>query len=75
MLVGASGRCGSGHWPPKARSGGPQDSGYSACLQLHGGYGYILEYSVAQAHLAVGLMTIFGSPEVLRETVASDLLG
>lgn len=46
-----------------------------ACLQLHGGYGYILEYPVAQAYLAVRLMTIFGgSSEILRETVAGDLL-
>ncbi|GAA1174825.1 acyl-CoA dehydrogenase family protein [Nesterenkonia xinjiangensis] len=45
------------------------------CLQLHGGYGYILEYPVAQAYLAVRLMTIFGgTSEILRETVASDLL-
>lgn len=44
------------------------------CLQLHGGYGYILEYPVAQAYLAVRLMTIFGgSSEILRETVAGDL--
>lgn len=46
-----------------------------ACLQLHGGYGYILEYPVAQAYLAVRLMTIFGgTSEILRETVSTDLL-
>ncbi len=46
------------------------------CLQLHGGYGYILEYPVAQAFLAVRLMTIFGgTSEVLKETIAHDLLG
>ncbi|WP_147103774.1 acyl-CoA dehydrogenase family protein [Nesterenkonia populi] len=45
------------------------------CLQLHGGYGYILEYPVAQAFLAVRLMTIFGgTSEVLKETIAKDLL-
>ncbi len=46
-----------------------------ACLQLHGGYGYILEYPVAQAYLAVRLLSIFGgTSEVLRETIAEDLL-
>lgn len=47
-----------------------------ACLQLHGGYGYILEYPVAQAYLAVRLLSIFGgTSEVLKETIAEDLLG
>lgn len=45
------------------------------CLQLHGGYGYILEYPVAQAYLAVRLLTIFGgTSEILRETVAAQML-
>ncbi len=45
------------------------------CLQLHGGYGYILEYPVAQAYLAVRLMTIFGgTSEILRETIAAGQL-
>lgn len=45
------------------------------CLQLHGGYGYILEYPVAKAYLAVRLFTIFGgTSEVLRETIARDLV-
>lgn len=46
-----------------------------ACLQLHGGYGYILDYPVAQAYLAVRLMTIFGgTSEILKETIATDLV-
>lgn len=45
------------------------------CLQLHGGYGYILEYPVAQAYLAVRLMTIFGgTSEILKDTIAKDIL-
>lgn len=45
------------------------------CLQLHGGYGYILEYPVAKAYLAVRLFTIFGgTSEVLRDTIARDLV-
>ncbi|TDS86815.1 acyl-CoA dehydrogenase family protein [Nesterenkonia aurantiaca] len=45
-----------------------------ACLQLHGGYGYILDYPVAQAYLAVRLLTIFGgTSEILKETIAAEL--
>ncbi|MGJ9373149.1 acyl-CoA dehydrogenase family protein [Nesterenkonia sp. CF4.4] len=44
------------------------------CLQLHGGYGYILDYPVAQAYLAVRLLTIFGgTSEILKETIAAEL--
>jgi len=40
------------------------------CLQLHGGYGYILDYPVAQAYLAARLLTIFGgTSEILREAI------
>lgn len=47
-------------------------SSVDTCLQLHGGYGYILEYPVAQAYLAVRLFTIFGgTSEILKETIAA----
>ncbi|MCA4131224.1 acyl-CoA dehydrogenase family protein [Arthrobacter sp. M4] len=40
------------------------------CLQLHGGYGYILEYPVAQAYLASRLLTIFGGTnEIMRDVI------
>ena len=40
------------------------------CLQLHGGYGYILDYPVVQAFLAARLLTLFGgTSEILRETI------
>lgn len=46
------------------------------CLQLHGGYGYILEYPVAQAFLAVRLLSIFGgTSEIMRETVGREIAG
>lgn len=49
-------------------------SSVDACLQLHGGYGYILDYPVAQAYLAVRLLTIFGgTSEILKETIAAEL--
>lgn len=45
------------------------------CLQLHGGYGYILDQPVAQAFLAARLLTLFGgTSEILRETIGRDLV-
>lgn len=44
------------------------------CLQLHGGYGYILEYPVSQAFLAARLLTIFGgTSEIMRDVVGRDI--
>ncbi|MBP3035974.1 acyl-CoA dehydrogenase family protein [Arthrobacter sp. zg-ZUI100] len=44
------------------------------CLQLHGGYGYILEYPVAQAFLAARLLTIFGgTSEIMREAIGRQI--
>ncbi|MCZ2403803.1 acyl-CoA dehydrogenase family protein [Paenarthrobacter sp. Z7-10] len=44
------------------------------CLQLHGGYGYILEYPVAQAFLASRLLTIFGgTSEIMRDIVGRSI--
>jgi alkylation response protein AidB-like acyl-CoA dehydrogenase len=44
------------------------------CLQLHGGYGYILEYPIAQAFLAVRLLSIFGgTSEIMRETIGRSI--
>ena len=46
------------------------------CLQLHGGYGYILEYPVAQAYLAARLLTIFGgTSEIMRDVVGREIAG
>lgn len=45
------------------------------CLQLFGGYAYILEHPVAQAFLAARLLPIFGGTnEILRDTVGFNLL-
>jgi alkylation response protein AidB-like acyl-CoA dehydrogenase len=44
------------------------------CLQLHGGYGYILEYPVSQAFLAARLLTIFGgTSEIMRDVVGRSI--
>ncbi|WP_026555202.1 acyl-CoA dehydrogenase family protein [Arthrobacter sp. 35W] len=46
------------------------------CLQLHGGYGYILEYPVAQAFLASRLLTIFGGTnEIMRDVIGREIAG
>jgi acyl-CoA dehydrogenase len=46
------------------------------CLQLHGGYGYILEYPVAQAYLAARLLTIFGgTSEIMRDVIGREIAG
>ncbi|MGL3807280.1 acyl-CoA dehydrogenase family protein [Paeniglutamicibacter sp. R2-26] len=43
-------------------------------LQVHGGYGYILEYPIAQSFLAARLLTIFGgTSEIMRESIGSSL--
>jgi acyl-CoA dehydrogenase len=44
------------------------------CLQLHGGYGYILEYPIARLYAAVRANRIYGgSSEVLKTVIAKSL--
>lgn len=43
-------------------------------LQIHGGYGYIMEYPIAQSFTAARLLTIFGgTSEIMRETIGRAL--
>jgi len=45
-----------------------------ACVQLHGGYGYMTEYPVARAYLDARVQTIYGgSTEIMKEIVGRDL--
>ncbi|MFT4185773.1 MAG: acyl-CoA dehydrogenase family protein [Micrococcaceae bacterium] len=45
------------------------------CLQLHGGYGFIMEYPIAQLYTASRLLPIFGGTnEIMKEIIAKDLL-
>ena len=45
-----------------------------ACVQLHGGYGYMLEYPVARADLAARVQTIYGgTTEIMKEIIGRDL--
>jgi alkylation response protein AidB-like acyl-CoA dehydrogenase len=45
-----------------------------ACVQLHGGYGYMLEYPVAKAYLDVRVATIYGgTTEIMKEIIGRSL--
>ncbi|MBF6348774.1 MULTISPECIES: acyl-CoA dehydrogenase family protein [Nocardia] len=44
------------------------------CLQLHGGYGYMREYPIAQAYLDARVQTIYGgTTEIMKEIVGRSL--
>ena len=46
------------------------------CLQLHGGYGYMLEYPIARAYTDARITTIYGgASEVQHDLVGERLLG
>jgi len=45
-----------------------------ACVQLHGGYGYMLEYPVAKAFVDSRVQTIYGgTTEVMKEIIGRSL--
>jgi alkylation response protein AidB-like acyl-CoA dehydrogenase len=44
------------------------------CVQLHGGYGYMLEYPVARAWLDSRVQTIYGgTTEIMKEIISRSL--
>ncbi|MBA2953781.1 acyl-CoA dehydrogenase [Nocardioides sp. MAH-18] len=46
------------------------------CVQLFGGYGYMLEYPIARAYLDTRVTTIYGgTTEIMKQIVARDVLG
>ena len=46
------------------------------CVQLHGGYGYIMEYPIARAFLDARVHRIYGGTnEIMREIVGRQLAG
>ena len=46
------------------------------CLQLHGGYGYMVEYPVARAYLDTRAQTIYGgSTEIMKELIGREIVG
>jgi len=45
-----------------------------ACVQLHGGYGYMNEYRVARDYVDTRIMTIFGgTTEIMKDQIGRDL--
>jgi len=45
------------------------------CLQLHGGYGYMLEYPIARLYLDTRVQTIYGgTTEIMKEIIGRALL-
>lgn len=46
------------------------------CLQLFGGYGYMLEYPIARAFVDARIQRIYGgTSEIMKEIIARELLG
>lgn len=46
------------------------------CLQLHGGYGFMMEYPVARAFQDARIQRIFGgTSEIMRHIIGRDLVG
>jgi alkylation response protein AidB-like acyl-CoA dehydrogenase len=46
------------------------------CLQLHGGYGYMLEYPVGRAFQDARIQRIFGGTnEIMRQIIGQDVFG
>ena len=44
------------------------------CLQLHGGYGYMLEYPIAKAYADARVSRIYaGSSEVMKVIIARSM--
>ena len=44
------------------------------CLQLHGGYGYMLEYPIARLYADIRVNRIYGgTSEVMKTIIAKDL--
>lgn len=45
-----------------------------ACLQLHGGYGYMSEYPISKAFLDTRIQTIYGgTTEIMKEIIGRDM--
>ena len=44
------------------------------CVQLHGGYGYMLEYPIGRAYIDARVQTIYGgTTEIMKEIIGRDL--
>ena len=46
-----------------------------SCVQMHGGYGYMIEYPVAKAFIDARVQRIYGGTnEIMKEIIRRDLL-
>jgi len=46
------------------------------CVQLHGGYGYMMEYPIARAYLDARVQRIYGgTSQIMRQIIGRDLTG
>ncbi len=46
------------------------------CVQLFGGYGYMMEYPIARAYVDARIQTIYGgTTEIMKVLIARDVLG
>ena len=53
-----------------------QCSAIDKCVQLHGGYGYMLEYPIARAFVDARVQSIYGGTnEIMKEIIGRSLLG
>lgn len=44
------------------------------CVQLHGGYGYMMEYPIARAYVDSRIQTIYGgTTEIMKEIIGRDI--
>jgi alkylation response protein AidB-like acyl-CoA dehydrogenase len=51
-----------------------QERVINQCLQLHGGYGYMLEYPIARAYLDARVMSIYGGTnEIMKEIIGRTM--
>jgi alkylation response protein AidB-like acyl-CoA dehydrogenase len=51
-----------------------QNRAVDRCLQLHGGYGYMLEYPIARAFIDARVTTIYGgTTEIMKEIIGRSL--
>jgi alkylation response protein AidB-like acyl-CoA dehydrogenase len=45
------------------------------CLQLHGGYGYMMEYPIAQLYTAIRVARIYGGTSEVMKTIIAKSVG
>ena len=45
------------------------------CLQLHGGYGYMVEYPIARAYVDARITTIYGGTTEIKKEIIGRSMG